>query len=294
MAGSIGDATHGVAAALGLVHALTGLRVAVLARVDLTTRSVGIVEASDASGTDIARSLAMHANALGFGHLVYRGERVCESDVKRQTGLRNIPVFAKLGVRSYIGVPVAASGGRVWGTLAAMDTQKRELSTRHLDALAMVARLVSIELDHAEKVASLNAEKQLLSQRIALAQTRDEEHLRAVRLKTVLEAAATVSHEINNPLAVLQLRLDRLAKRHRPEDSDTADDLAAMLEAASEIHQVTVRLRSVVRPVSTPYVAGKTTMLDLAASASARGPRDERTATPRRKTRKRRAARMHV
>ena len=95
-----------------------------------------------------------------------------------------------------------------------------------------------------------------------------EERLRAVRLQTVLEAAATVSHEVNNPLTVLQLRLGRLESRVLPGDEAARDDIETALEAAKEIHQVTVRLRQVVNPVSTNYLSGKERMLDLSASAT--------------------------
>src|SRR5690606_40078135 len=60
-----------------------------------------------------------------------------------------------------------------------------------------------------------------------------------------------VSHEINNPLTVLQLRLGRLLKRCPAEDADTLDDIETSIQAADEIQNVTVTLRSVVQPVST-------------------------------------------
>jgi signal transduction histidine kinase len=74
-----------------------------------------------------------------------------------------------------------------------------------------------------------------------------------------------VSHEVNNPLTVLKLRLAWLLK-HMPADPETADSLQVALQAADEIHQVTVQLRSIVRPVSTHYLATDTRMLDLKAS----------------------------
>ena len=85
----------------------------------------------------------------------------------------------------------------------------------------------------------------------------------------MLEAVATVSHEINNPLTVLQLRLGRLAKHLPAEATEAADDLEAAQEAAGQIESVTALLRNVVRPVSTQYLAGTARMLDLTASVHA-------------------------
>jgi signal transduction histidine kinase len=73
-------------------------------------------------------------------------------------------------------------------------------------------------------------------------------------MQAVLEAAATMSHEVNNPLMVLQLRLARLA-RLLPADAETADDLDVAVQAAAEIRQVTAQFRDVVRPVSVRYLA---------------------------------------
>lgn len=286
----VSDAREAIRALLGLARSATGLRVGILVRVDITTRSVVIIDAFDETDGDIARSLSLHANALGFGHLAYKGESICEGDISRHPVLRKILLFSELDVRSYIGVPVKTNNGGVWGTLAVMDTRKRELSKNELDAMMTVAKLIAFEIEREERLAALRAQTQLLTHRIAAAQAADEEHLRAVRLQTVLEAAATVSHEVNNPLAVLQLRINRLAKRAT--DAETADDLAAMSEAANEINQVTVRLRSVVRPVSTRYVSGKATMLDLAASVEALAPKhDEQRSSSTRKIRKRREPR---
>ena len=67
---------------------------------------------------------------------------------------------------------------------------------------------------------------------------------------------------------MLQLRLGRLAKRLRAKRGEAADDLVAAQEAASEIEQVTKLLRNVVRPVSTQYLRGTASMIDLKASVT--------------------------
>jgi len=93
----------------------------------------------------------------------------------------------------------------------------------------------------------------------------EEERLRAARVQAVLEAAVTVSHEVNNPLTVLQLRLGRLMSSLSP-GTEATEHLEVAMEAAHQISQVTMRLRNVVRLVSTHYLSGDTQMLDLGAS----------------------------
>jgi hypothetical protein len=75
------------------------------------------------------------------------------------------------------------------------------------------------------------------------------------------------------------LRLARIKRRCRLNDTTTMDDVDVALEAAGEIKQVTARLRGVVRPVSTHYLSA-TRMLDLAASVE--GGAEEEDAPPRR------------
>jgi signal transduction histidine kinase len=121
------------------------------------------------------------------------------------------------------------------------------------------------QFEHEELRQALATHAGVLSERLAMTESLQQQELRAVRLQTVLEAAATVSHEVNNPLTVVQLRLARIKRRCRARDTETRDDVDAALEAAGEITQVTERLRGIVRPVSTHYLA-TTRMLDLEAS----------------------------
>ncbi len=176
-----------------------------------------------------------------------------------------MPARTKLGLRSYIGVPLRRSDGTVWGTLAATDTETRHTTDADLQTLTILARLAMFQFEHEELRQALAAHAGALSERLAMTEELQRRELRAVRLQTVLEAAVTVSHEVNNPLTVVQLRLARIKRRCRLRDAETRDDVDAALEAAGEIKQVTERLRGIVRPVSTHYLA-TTRMLDLEAS----------------------------
>ncbi len=263
------NATDASRAVLGLIRDLLGLRICVVTRVDLDDNTLTVVQALDEVGVGIVTGLVVPADEMPCDYVVRTGTPVREYDLDNHPAFRDLSVRAKLGLRSYIGVPLKRSDGTIWGTLAATDQNLRETTQAHLETLTVLARLLVLEFERQEQREQLAAHARALEERLAISEALDEERVRAVRLQTVVEAAATVSHEINNPLTVLQLRLSRLMKRCSPDDADSMDDLQTALEAAFEIQQVTVQLRSVVQPVSTHYLAGRTRMLDLAASTKA-------------------------
>jgi signal transduction histidine kinase len=260
------NATEASDAVLGLIRDLLGLRVCVITRVDLSDNTLTVVQALDGAGAGIETGLVVPADEMPCDFVVRTDTPLREYDLESHPSFRDLALRAKLGLRTYIGVPLKRSDGTVWGTLAATDLRVRETTQAHLETLTVLARLLALEYERQEQREQLAAHARDLEERLAISEALDEERLRAVRLQTVVEAAATVSHEINNPLTVLQLRLSRLMKRCPAEDADSMDDLQTALEAAFEIQQVTVQLRSVVQPVSTHYLAGKARMLDLAAS----------------------------
>lgn len=252
-------------AMFGLIYDLVGLRVCVLTRVDLATNTLTVLEASDRAGLGLTKGMTAPADEMPCHFVVTSATALRERDLDLHPLFRGLPLRAKLRLRSYIGVPLRRENGSIWGTLAAADTDPLETTEAHLQTLTVLARLVAFEFEREEQREQLAAHARMLTERLAMAEQLEEERLRAVRLQTILEAAAMVSHEINNPLTVLQLRMQRLLHRCGPTEAESRDDLEVALEAASEINQVTVRLRNVVRPVSTNYLA-PARMIDLAAS----------------------------
>lgn len=263
---AFGSAHEAAQAIFGLIHELFGLRICVLTRTDLAANELTVLDASDRAGVGLVRGMVVPADEMPCDYVLRSATALRHHDLSDHPVFSRLPVCAKLGVCSYLGVPLRGSDGMVWGTLAASDTERRETTEAHLQTLVILGRLLALEFEREEQRAALAEHARMLEERLAMAAVLEEERLRAVRLQTVLEAAATVSHEVNNPLTVLQLRLARLMKRCRPEDAETTDDLEIAFEAANEIHQVTVSLRQVVHPVSTHYLSGRARMLDLAAS----------------------------
>jgi GAF domain-containing protein len=247
---------------LELIHDVVGLRICVLSHIDLAANTLTVLEASDRAGLGVQSGHTLPADAMPCGCVARTESAIREYDLDAVEPFRKLPACTKMGLRSYIGVPLRRSNGSVWGTLAATDTERTEVSEADLQTLVTLARLIVLEFEREEQ-------RDALAERLAMAEALEEERLRTARFQAVLEAVATVSHEINNPLTVLQLRLGRLAKQLPATATEATDDLQAAQEAAGQIQKVTTLLRSVVRPVSTPYLPGEARMIDLDASVNA-------------------------
>jgi GAF domain-containing protein len=238
----------------------------VLTQIDLEANTLTVLEALDHAGLGVAAGMQLPADAMPCARVVRTATALREGDLDAHPVFRALPARTQLGLRSYIGVPLQRSDGTICGTLAASDTELRETNDGHVQTLSVLARLAVFAFEREEQRQLLAAHARTLAERLETVEAYEQERLRAVRVEAVLEAAATVSHEVNNPLTVLQLRLGRMKKRCSADDRETLDDLEVALEAADEIQQVTVQLRKVVHPVSTNYLSDRTRMLDLAAS----------------------------
>jgi GAF domain-containing protein len=254
-------------AIFGLIHDLLGMRICVLTRIDLAANTLVLLDASDKAGLGVVSGMVFRADEMPCECVVRTGGALREFDLDAHPAFRTLPAHTKMGLRSYIGVPLRRSDGTIWGTLAASDTEMRHTTDDDIEMLTVLARLAMFEFEREEQQQALAAHAEMLAERLAIAHAFDEERLRAVRLETILEAAAAVSHEVNNPLTVLMLRLARLKTRIQEQDAEAMDHVDVALEAADEIVQVMQRLRKVVRPVSTRYSSGAR-MLDLAASSA--------------------------
>jgi DNA-binding NarL/FixJ family response regulator/signal transduction histidine kinase len=60
------------------------------------------------------------------------------------------PAVAVFKMRSYIGVPIVLSSGRVYGTLCALDRAPRQNDAHDIDYLLILARLLASQLDRRE------------------------------------------------------------------------------------------------------------------------------------------------
>jgi GAF domain-containing protein len=275
IAGGTFSSVRDVAQAIfDLVHELCGMRVCVLSRIDLATNTLTVLQASDRAGLGVTSGATLPADQMPCEFVVRNAKALRVFNLDGHPVFRTLPAHTRLGLCSYVGVPLVRSDGTVWGTLAAVDTEMRETTDAHIETLVVLARLAMFEFEREEQRQALAAHAQALAERLTMAKQLEEQQLKAVRLQTLLETAAAVSHEINNPLTVLQLRLERMRKRCTPGDDAQRDDVLVAAEAAAEIALVVERLRRVVRPVSTSYVRDTARMIDLSASVDERDEMD--------------------
>ena len=211
-----GSAREAARAILELIHELVGLRVCVLTRIDFARNTLTVLEAIDRAGVGIKSGMVLPADRTPCACVVEQAAALREYDLDAHPAFRDLPAQTKLGLRSYIGVPLRRDDGTIWGTLAATDTTPFEATEEHVQTLTVLARIAVLEFEREEQRDALAAQASLLAERLAQIEALEEERLRAVRLQAVLEAAATVSHEVNNSLTVLQLRLGRLLTRCEP------------------------------------------------------------------------------
>jgi DNA-binding NarL/FixJ family response regulator/signal transduction histidine kinase len=77
-------------------------------------------------------------------------EPLIVNDTRERPEFSEIPAVAIFGMRSYIGVPIVLSSGRVYGTLCALDRTPQRKSQEDLDALMILARLLASQIDREE------------------------------------------------------------------------------------------------------------------------------------------------
>ena len=80
-------------------------------------------------------------------HTIVQPELVVYSDAAMDARFFNGPIVTHAGIRFYAGAPLLTREGYAVGTLCVMDRLPRELPPAHKDALHILARLVSAQLE---------------------------------------------------------------------------------------------------------------------------------------------------
>lgn len=96
-------------------------------------------ELAEAGRTPIEVSLCQYA--------VARGRPLIIDDLSGDPAWRDHPAIRELGVRSYAGIPVVTGEGHAVGTLCVLDQVVRHWTDEVLSKLALLADIVSDELE---------------------------------------------------------------------------------------------------------------------------------------------------
>lgn len=218
---------------------------------------VGLVHPRDAVWVDL------YLLRRGAGEVLEgRLERI-EKTLLEQVASRRTPVLtnrvgetglhAQVRGLQYVGlVPLVFENdvvGVVYLGAAGMLTQP------DLEELRALALPLALAVKNALLYGELRAAYQTLSER-------QKELLKDERKTAVLEAAVTISHEVNNPLTAVLGNTQLLLLKKEQFPPEVQEKLKVIEESALRIREVTQKLMNIEEPVSTEYVEG-VKMLDL-------------------------------
>jgi signal transduction histidine kinase len=117
-------------------------------------------------------------------------------------------------------------------------------------------------------------EKELLKKNVALESAQEEiekQHLRIVEMEkyqVLVQAAASINHEINNPLTTIIGNIDLLLMTKSDMDPQIKKKLIVVLEESRRIAEITKKLRNIKKVVTGNYL-GKSgeKMIDIDSSS---------------------------
>ena len=142
-------------------------------------------------------------------------------------------------IRFYAGAPILVDGYPL-GSVCVIDTEPREISKKHLRILRILAAQASANLKkrQLEKVCE-QTEAQLAKHRL--------QAVTSSKFSTLGEIASGIAHEINNPLAVITLRTNRLLELvdHGPIEPQKIRDIGVQIQTfARRIATIVQAIRS--------------------------------------------------
>ncbi|OGC88176.1 MAG: hypothetical protein A2142_03515 [candidate division Zixibacteria bacterium RBG_16_48_11] len=89
-----------------------------------------------------------------------------------------------------------------------------------------------------------------------------EKTVKSVRMNAILETAAALNHEINNPLTAVLGNAQLLLLQGQKLSPEVVEKLKAIEESALRIREVTLRLMQIIEPVTVEYASGMR-MIDI-------------------------------
>ena len=179
-----------------------------------------------------------------------------------------LEIARKLGMSSYLVLPLVARGSTL-GAVACGAVEPGRAYDRDEIALAEeLARRISLWLDNAHLVEDLRASVEELGR----AQT---ELVQRERLAALGELAATVAHEVRNPLGAMANSVSSLRRLIKPE-GDAATLLRVLEEENSRLNRIVADLLDFSRPSEpTLYPEPLPAVIEAALDAAQRASGDE-------------------
>ena len=154
------------------------------------------------------------------------------------------------GPKSLFSYPVK-KGEEIVGAISGMSAGPRNLSLEE-EFVEAIGNQLGIAL---AKIEGFPAEK-------VITETQVEEKVKSARLNAILETAAALNHEINNPLTAVLGNAQLLLLQAQKLPPETVEKLKAIEESALRIREVTLRLMKIIEPVTVEYASGMR-MIDI-------------------------------
>jgi C4-dicarboxylate-specific signal transduction histidine kinase len=153
-------------------------------------------------------------------------------------------------VRFYAGMPLINPQGVALGTLCVIDHQPRELSSDQRKSLASLARQVVSQLELRKSLGVMKKQFEELKELTGKFREQQAQLMHASRLASLGEMSAGISHEINNPLAIIAGTIPMLESLRFDEEKFRSRTTRA-LSAVSRIERIISGLRKFSRSDST-------------------------------------------
>ena len=137
-----------------------------------------------------------------------KGQPLCVSDTDASPESGSVPK----GFRSYIGVPLRISDGRIIGTICSFHGRPRQFTQQHVQVAGLFAERAAAAI---ERFSAFRKLEEFNEQLEALVEERTRElnqtHSKLVqqeRLAAIGEFASMITHEIRSPISTITMALD--------------------------------------------------------------------------------------
>lgn len=169
-------------------------------------------------------------------HQVVGGKMIYIEDVRRDARFRWREEAERAGVVSMVCVPLVF-GRQIIGTIRVYTSERRDFSVSERKMLLAIAGQAAAAIENARlyrQIESKNRELTSSYERLRRTQT---ELVRKERLAALGEMAATVAHEIRNPLTSVRGFAQRLYRRHTEHDEKLASYASIIVEEVDRLNK---------------------------------------------------------
>ena len=160
----------------------------------------------------------------------------------------------KLGMISYMGVPVAWPNGEIFGTICVLDGRRNEYSALYKKFLFQCREMLQADLKSLQasaelelKVLERTAELRRSGEQLHKAQT---ELAHATRVTTLGELTASIAHEVSQPLGAMAANAAaglRFLDRENPDLGEARDTLRRIIMDGNRANEVIRRVRALAK-----------------------------------------------